>query len=701
MSRLSGFNFGAGIAAPQKMEEKGMPSLFGRLGLFTMIAAAGLLSASGSLAQEAPADTLDATRMQETVVTGTRSEKILAETPVRTELVTRDDIKVLQAASFADACEFTPGLRILNSCQNCNFTTLSILGLDGQYSQVLYEGQPMFSGLSLVYGLEQIPSRLIERIEVIKGGGSSLYGPGAVGGVLNIIPHDPVESTASVSYRLEDMDGVTSYTAGFNADVVSQDGLTAATIFGQGNQVDPYDRDGDGYTEIAQRESSAMGARILRELDRDGRITVDYSRTFEDRRGGDQLEQPPFRSNVTEWIRTWRNALNASWRQPWSDTFASQISLAYAKTDRNTYYGGGGDENAYGATDNPLYLAEAQFSYYAGAHAITWGLQHTTDGLEDVQPAYDRIIDETYKNTGVYVQDDWQVNEPLVVVPGVRVDKHSVLDDAVVSPRLAARYEAAENVSVRGSISTGFLVPQVFDEDLHIAQSGGEAQVIRNIDGLKEESSRSLTLGVEATPPVGSGFGRMEVNVFRTDLEDAFTLTYDDDDPATAETEIFRINAGEATVQGVEATAGWMNDFFEFQLGWVFQNAEYDEPQDFDETEFFRTPKSYGVLQARYTNPSLFDAFLGVRFTGEEKVPHYAGFISEDRLETTPTFAVIDLSVTKSIDIGDDAVSLTLGGKNITDEFQDDVDQGPDRDTGYLYGPRFPRSWYFTLGYDF
>lgn len=668
---------------------------------YLIICIAILAAADQAAAQTAaPADTLDATRMKKVVVTGTRSEKLLAETPVRTELVQREDIEAMQASTFADAVEFTPGLRVLNNCQNCNFSTLSILGLEGKYSQVLYDEQPIFSGLSLVYGLEQIPSRMIDRIEVVKGGGSSLYGPGAVGGVVNIIPHEPLESSTSASFRMEDMDGVTNSSVGFNADVVSGDGLTSATVYGQGDQVGAYDRDGDGFTEIGRRKSSALGLRVLREVG-EGRVTVDYSRTFEDRRGGDRLDNPPFMSDIAEWIRTWRNSANVSWRQPWSESFSSQITVAYAATDRNTYYGGGGDTDAYGVTDNPLVVTDAQFSHYLGSHAITWGLQHSRDELRDEQPAYDRLTDELYENSAVYLQDDWQVSESFVLVPGVRIDKHTALDDPVVSPRVAARYEVSPDVAFRGSFSTGFLAPQVFDEDLHIAQAGGAAQVIRNSEDLKEESSRSYTLGFEATPPVGSGFGRLELNAFRTELEDAYALDYDQDDPGTPESEIFRINAGEAEVQGIEATVGWMNTALELQLGWVFQTAEFDEPQDFDETAFFRTPESYGVFQGRYTNPDLLDVFVGVRFMGEEKVPHYAGFIADDRLETTPTFTVIDLSLQKRIDVGSDTVLMTVGGKNVTDEYQEDVDQGPDRDTGYLYGPRFPRTWFATLGYEF
>ena len=672
------------------------------LSVFVPVLAAATLSSSTAVAAApAASDTLD-TRMKQVVVTGTRSEKLLAETPVRTELVTRDEIGAYQARSLADAIEFTPGLRVLNNCQNCNFTTLSMLGLEGKYSQVLYDGQAIFSGLALVYGLEQIPARMIERIEVIKGGGSSLYGPGAVGGVVNIIPHEPLKSATSASVSLEDMDGVTNRAVSFNADVVSADGLTSATLFGQGDKISAYDRDGDGFSDVGRRDGSAFGLRTRRELGGGGHLTLDYSRTFEDRRGGDDIESPPFDSEIAEWVRSWRNTTSLSWSQPWSDKLGTQASVSYADTDRKTYYGGGGDTGAYGDTDNPMVVGDVQINHYVGAHAVSWGVQYIHDHLEDTHPSYDRVTDETYENSGVFLQDDWQVSDPLVVVAGVRADKHSALDDAVVSPRLALRYELARDVMLRGSYSSGFLAPQVFDEDLHIMVAGGEAQVIRNADDLREESSRSYTIGLEATPRIGEGFGRFELNVFRTELSDAFAITDAYDDPATTDQlELVRENAGDAHVQGVEASVGWMNEVLELQAGWVIQSGEYDDPQDFDETDFFRLGDSYGVVQARYRNPDLVDVFLGLRYFGEEKVPHYAGYIADDRLETTPTFAVIDLSVTRRLPLDEDVLSLTVGAKNLTDDYQDDLDSGVDRDTGYLYGPRYPRTVYATLSYDF
>ncbi len=661
------------------------------------------LVASAVLAEISPdrADTLQAIEFQKLVVTGTRSEKLLAETPVRTELVTRADMAAFGARSLAEAVEFTPGLRVQNNCQSCNFTTLSILGLEGKYTQVLFDSQPLFSGLALVYGLEQIPARLIDRLEIVKGGGSAVYGPGAVAGVVNIIPRLPLDSGSSASVQWEDIDGSTGWSAGFAADAVSRDGRTAATFFGQGERSEAYDRDGDGFSEIGRRLGNAMGLRVQRELPRSGRATLDFSRIYEDRRGGDQLALPPFASETAEWIRSWRNSASASWRQPWSRDVETQFTLAYAHTERASYYGGGGDLDAYGDTRNPLWVADAQLHCHVGAHTFTGGLQHTREDIADRYPGYDRVIDERYTNTGVYLQDDWALTRDLALVAGLRLDKHSALDNAVLSPRVAVRHELSRDVSLRASFSRGFLAPQIFDEDTHLGIVGGEAQLVTNDPDLSEESSRSFAASLEATPPLAGGFARFELNAFRTDLRDAFVLTAERDDPLTDELELVRINGGDAHVQGVEATVGWLGGRFEGQMGWVVQRGEYDEPQDFDERAFFRLPRSYGVARAYWRDPRLVDLFVGLRYLGGEKVPHYAGFVAEDRLETTASFWIVDASVSRRLSLGDDSVTVTAGVRNVTDAYQDDLDRGPQRDTTYVYGPRQPRTFFVSVGYDF
>ena len=110
----------------------------------------------------------------------------------------REFVEQIGARTLADAVEYTTGVRVENNCQNCNFSQVRLLGLEGPYTQILMDGQPTLSSLAQVYGLEQIPARLIDRIEVTKGGGAALLGPGSVGGVINVITREPTTRGAQL-----------------------------------------------------------------------------------------------------------------------------------------------------------------------------------------------------------------------------------------------------------------------------------------------------------------------------------------------------------------------------------------------------------------------------------------------------------------------------------------------------------------------
>jgi outer membrane receptor for ferrienterochelin and colicins len=256
---------------------------------------------------------------------------------------------------------------------------------------------------------------------------------------------------------------------------------------------------------------------------------------------------------------------------------------------------------------------------------------------------------------------------------------------------------------MRVSFATGFQPPQVFDEDLHITVAGGEAQVIRNAEDLKEENSSTISGGVEWKASWGRGTGLFEFNLFNTRLRDLFNVV-ENDNPATPETEFTRINFGEASVYGAEINFGFaLAPDLELQMGYVEQRSHFAEQEpDFESKDFFRTPNRYGLATAIYRNPRFLDFFFGARFTGEMKVPHYAGYIPEDRLETSPSHWILDASTSKSFNIGSDSrITVTVGGKNLTDYFQNDLDQGPDRDSGYVWGPRFPRTLYVSTALEF
>jgi outer membrane receptor for ferrienterochelin and colicins len=638
------------------------------------------------------------------VVTATRTNRRLDDVPVRTEVITRELMSRSGARTLADAVEYTTGVRVENNCQNCNFSQIRLLGLDGPYTQILVDGQPVLSSLAQVYGIEQIPTRMIERIEVVKGGGSALYGPGSVGGVVNIIPREPPRTGGVMEMKADSFGGDANLSANGALDWRAANGQTFLTGFIQVDRVRPYDVDGDGFTEVSRRELQAVGVRVNRyQLGGRAKLTFDVSNMQEDRRGGNNLDRPPFEADIAEWIDSRRLGVSGTWFHSMSQRFDYRVTLSTADTSRDSYYGTGRDPNAFGDTRSRVAVVDTQLNHYAGRHTVSWGGQAATDTLEDRQPAYGRHMNVTYRNAGIYVQDDWSFAPRWELLYGLRGDTHTALDRPVVSPRLALMHSPIPALDIRLSVARGFRAPQVFDEDLHLSSVGGEVRIIEIDPALREERSINYMAGLEWKPEVGPGQALLEVNGFHTTLSDLFNVQQADA-PDTPVVEFRKVNFGEARVYGLELNAGWgIGDAFVLQGGLVEQRAQFSDAEpDFGSRDFFRTPQRYANATLTWQIPRLVDLFSAVRYTGPMKAPHYRGFIAEDRLETTPSFVVYDLSVSRTFKTSaGPRVTLGVLARNLTDAYQPDIDRGPLRDSAYVYGPRFPRSVGVSMKVDY
>ncbi|MEM6455898.1 MAG: TonB-dependent receptor, partial [Acidobacteriota bacterium] len=456
-------------------------------------------------------------------------------------------------------------------------------------------------------------------------------------------------------------------------------------------------RDGDGFTEVTRRVLTTVGLRGEHYLFSDqARVSGEFNWTDAERRGGDlaRFDLPADQTALTEEIFTERLGLSMGYLHTVSSRLDYRLMASYADTARDSYYGAGFDPNAYGTTENPLWLVDAQANRYREQGTLSFGVNYSRDDIDDRQPGYNRILRETHTNLGVFLQDDRRLGSRATMIYGVRVDDHSALPDPVILPRVALMVAPRDDVTLRFSFAQGFRAPVTFDEDLHIELAGGAARVIRRAEDLVEERSNAYLASLEWRPTFGRrGSASLEVAAFRTELDDLFDVV-EADDPATAQREFLRVNAEGARVEGVELTASlrW-GSRLTFQAGFVFQRARFDVPEpDFGSRVFFRTPERYGTLSLQTRLPMDVALFLGARYTGTMVAAHYAGFIDADRLETTPSFVELDLNLSRDVTIAGRAVTFTVGAKNLTDEYQEDLDRGPDRDSNYVYGPRLPRT---------
>lgn len=660
----------------------------------------------------------------EVVVTGTRQERQTEDAPVRTQVIDRQQIEQRQARNLSEALSYTTGVRVETNCQNCGFTQLRLNGLGGAYTQVLIDGLPSFSSLAGVYGLEQLPADLIERVEIVKGGGSALYGPSAVAGVVNVITRRPQQDFARALVGYEHV-GLRAPDLRLSTDgaVTSPGGRAAIHLFATARRREALDLNGDDFTELVRLRQLAAGANTFYEPFGGAELALKFHVVREYRRGGDRLELPPHEAAVAEELRTERLQGEARWDHRVSDVISYHLGYVLAYTERRSYYGAGGasadpelpapgeevDEElreefeaqrvalgGYGLTRNPNHVADAHLdvSWDAlGPQVLTLGGQALIDDIEDRYLGYDRVIDDVYSVIGAYAQHDWIWADWAETVIGARVDQHSELDDPIASPRAALMLRPMGWLRLRSAYSSGFRGPQAFDEDLHIETVGGAARLIVNDPELEPERSHSLAQQVRLAGELDGGLELgAGVNGYVTRLQNAFVLN-ERDDPDTPEEELIRENRGTTTVAGAELNAQVQAPLWAARAGWTFERARNEEPdEDFGRRRLFRTPRHYGFLDLVFRKGG-FVAQSGVEVTGPMLAPRYDADADPLEVNTTPWFFDWDINLRYTILLeGAAYLEPYAGVRNLLDSRQTDFDSGPDRDASYIYGPLQPRT---------
>jgi len=202
--------------------------------------------------------------LDEVVVSADRGEQKRIEAPVIVNTLSPRLFNTTQSVTLGEGLNFTPGLRLENNCQNCGFSQVRMNGMEGPYSQILINSRPIFSGLAGVYGLELIPSSMIEKVEVVRGGGSALFGSNAIAGTINIILKDPKANSydAGAKYALTGMgvDGsggeAPEYSLHFNTSIVSHDFKSGVSVFGFTRERVLFDANDDTFQKLLRLKTS-------------------------------------------------------------------------------------------------------------------------------------------------------------------------------------------------------------------------------------------------------------------------------------------------------------------------------------------------------------------------------------------------------------------------------------------------------------
>lgn len=615
------------------------------------------------------------------------------------------------AHSMADVLSFQTGLRVEQTCTNCGVPSLRINGMEGQYSQILMDSRPIFSSLASVYGLEQVPAGMVDRVEVIRGGGSALYGANAIAGVVNIITKEPARNFVNVDHSSSYLEsGAYDINTSMNASIVTDNHKAGLFLFAVQRNRKQYDRDDDGFSDIPLLNSTTAGFRGFFRTTDFSRLTAEYHHVAEYRRGGCDVDLPPHETDLAEQLRHSIDAGSLRWdaysrnQKHYLQLYSSLQNIA-----RESYFGTGKNPDAYGRTNDITVVGGAQYRYsYPFVKTLTGdvsvGAEYTYNRLHDRMLGYGRDMVQQVNVGGAYVQNEWK-NDRVSLLLGARLEKHNLLDNLVFSPRANLRYTPIEDIILRLTYASGYRAPQAYDEDLHVGAVGGEVSLISLDPGLKPEYSHSISGSADLYHRFGWWETNLTLEGFYTRLNDVFALVENGHDQQ-GNLLLTRVNSGSAYVAGVnlEAKIGYRKTFL-LQGGYTIQRSRYvddfawsENPNIAPQRRMFRTPDHYGYFLATVTPLHDFTIAVNGKLTGSMLVQHYAGYVAEDEEVETRGFCELGVKLSKEFHLYKHyTLELNGGVKNLLNQFQPDLDKGMNRDAAYIYGPALPRTWFLGL----
>lgn len=464
--------------------------------------------------------------LNEVVVSGTMKETLvnLSSTPI--EIYTPTFFKKNPTPSLFEAMAMVNGVRPQLNCSVCNTGDIHINGMEGAYTMITIDGMPIVSALSTVYGLSGIPNSMVERIEVVKGPASTLYGSEAVGGLINVITKNPIKAPLisldfnSTSYGEYTLDGAVK------AKIGKANTMLSANYFNFQNR---FDKNNDGFTDITLQNRISVFNKWSFERKKNRTFTLASRYVYEDRFGGDlnwQKEDRGSNKIYGENILTKRWEVIGNYQLP-IDNQQVNFQFSYNNHDQNSFYG------------NQPYLAKQEIAFgqliwdkkIGKNHDALFGLALRYTFYDDnntlTQDENDSTVNKPSKTflPGAFLQDEITLNKRNKILVGLRYDYNSI-HGGILSPRINWKYVSEKLDIFRLSFGTGYRVVNLFSEDETVYSGSRKIEIRSN---LNPEKSWNTNLNYQKTVTHNKGFISLEGSIFYTYFSNKVVADYDTD----------------------------------------------------------------------------------------------------------------------------------------------------------------------------
>ncbi len=424
------------------------------------------------------------------VVTGTMRAVRKLESPVAVEVYTPQFLKKNPTPSIFESLQNVNGVRPQLNCSVCNTGDIHINGLEGPYTMITIDGMPIVSSLASVYGLFGIPTQLIERVEIVKGPASGLYGSEAIGGLINIITRSPdkaplfTANVMSTSWMEHSADIGVKYKLGKRSTA-----LLGVNYF---NYQHPLDNNNDGFTDVTLQHRISFFNKINLQRKKDRVATLAGRYFYEDRWGGEMNWSKRFRGTDSiygESIYTSRWEMIGNYQLPVNE----RMFFSFSATSHN-------QDSWYGVTPymgwQRIGFGQMTWEKRGGkAHILLSGITGRSNYYDDnstatIDTLSGRNKPDDHFIPGIFIQDEWRLDDRNMFLLGMRYDHHPI-HKGIFTPRIAWKWSLSENQVLRLNAGTGFRVVSLFTEE-HAALTG--ARAVEVLESLKPEKSFNVNL---------------------------------------------------------------------------------------------------------------------------------------------------------------------------------------------------------------
>jgi len=593
--------------------------------------------------------------LDEVVITGTMKEVSRADSPIPVEIITPKLFKKNPTASLFEAVGMINGVQPQLNCNVCNTGDIHINGMEGPYTMILIDGMPIVSSLSTVYGLSGIPNSIVERIEVVKGPASSLYGSEAMGGIINVITKAPYKAPRIsadyffTSWGEQSLDGAVKFKAG------KATSLLGINYF---NYNVKANKNNDNFTDVTQQNRISIFNKwnFDRAENRVASLAARY--VYEDRWGGEMNWTKQWRGSDSiygESVYTKRAEIIGMYQLPTTERIFTQFS--YNWHDQNSYYGA----TPYMATQQVAFLQAYWDKKFNDAHTFLLGAAMRYTLYDDNTPATATVTGRNQPQEtplpGLFIQDEWTLNDKHKLLGGYRFD-YDKNHGAVHSPRVAYKFAPNNSNIIRASFGTGFRVVNLFTED-HAALTGAREVVIAG--ALNPERSYNSNLNYVLKIPTDDFVLSFDATGFYSYFTNKIVGDFDTDP-----TKIIYDNLkGHGISQGVSLNTDVTFTFpLKIMAGISYMDVflmEENAAGRLERTQQLHAPKWSGNFIASYSFPNNYSADLTGNWYGPMRLPIQP---NDYRPEYSPWFAIANIQFTKKFDYG---LEIYAGFKNIFD----------------------------------